>query len=153
MSSMIRFALDSNILIYAEGGNDAHRRELAHQIIGAVVPNQILVPIQTASETMNWLIKKAKLDADVAALKVNWWLEKFPTQSTSVEVFEGATELCIAHQFQFFDSIILAAAWVGDAQILLSEDMQDGFKWRGVTVVNPFLEKPLKPVRDILGHH
>jgi predicted nucleic acid-binding protein len=60
MSSMIRFALDSNILIYAEGGNDAHRRELAHQIIGAVVPNQILVPIQTASETMNWLIKKTR---------------------------------------------------------------------------------------------
>jgi predicted nucleic acid-binding protein len=153
MSFMIRFALDSNILIYAEGGNDTHRRDLSHKIIGSVVPNQVLIPIQSASETMNWLIKKAKLDANIAAQKVNWWIEKFPTQSTSVEVFEGSTELCIAHQLQFFDSIILASAWAGDAQILLTEDMQDGFRWRGVTVANPFADQPLKCVRDILENH
>ena len=150
---MVRFALDSNILIYAEGGNDDYRRDLAHQIIGSVVPNKILIPIQSASETMNWLIKKAKIEANTASRKMNWWLEKFPVQSTSVDVFEGAADLCVAHQLQFFDSIILASAWVGDAQILLSEDMQDGFKWRGVTVANPFSDKPLKILRDLLGHH
>ena len=38
--------------------------------------------------------------------------------------------------------MILSAASNADCQILLSEDMQDGFTWGGVTIVNPFLEKP-----------
>jgi predicted nucleic acid-binding protein len=150
---MAGFALDSNILIYAEGGNDNRRRDIAHRIIGSVIPNQILVPIQSASETMNWFLKKAKLDAASANVRMNWWLEKFPVQATTIEVFEAASDVCIAHQLQFFDSVILASAWVGEAQFLLSEDMQDGFKWRGVTVANPFAEKPLKIIRDILGQH
>ena len=33
--------------------------------------------------------------------------------------------------------MVAVAAEVG-CRLLLSEDMQDGFSWRGVTVVNPF---------------
>jgi predicted nucleic acid-binding protein len=150
---MIRFALDSNVLIYAEGGNDNLRRETAHKFIGSVVPNQILVPIQSAAETMNWLLKKGKLDAKSASAKMNWWIQRFPTQATDSGVFDGALELCTAHNQQFFDSVILAAAWAGGAQVLLSEDMHDGFKWRGVTIVNPFVEKPIQLVREILERH
>jgi len=38
--------------------------------------------------------------------------------------------------------VILAAASHADCQILLSEEMHDGFTWGGVTVVNPFAEIP-----------
>jgi hypothetical protein len=32
----------------------------------------------------------------------------------------------------------LAVAAKGSCRLLLSEDLQDGFSWRGVTVANPF---------------
>jgi len=35
------------------------------------------------------------------------------------------------------DAIILAAAADSGCRLLLSEDLQDGFSWRGVTVTNP----------------
>ncbi|HEV2396631.1 MAG TPA: hypothetical protein VGS27_06805 [Candidatus Sulfotelmatobacter sp.] len=37
--------------------------------------------------------------------------------------------------------MILSAAAAGSCRLLLSEDLQDGFTWNGVTVVNPFAAK------------
>jgi predicted nucleic acid-binding protein len=37
--------------------------------------------------------------------------------------------------------VIFAAAAASGCRLLLSEDMQDGFTWRGVTVANPFAAK------------
>jgi len=148
----MRVALDSNILIYAEGGNNGRHRAAAHNVIGNVFPSQILIPIQSAAETYRWLTTKGYMDRALAASRATWWIQRFPTQETDVSVFESAMELATSHQLQFFDSIILAAAWVGGASVLLSEDMQDGFKWRGVTVANPFADKPLKIIQDILGN-
>ena len=54
------------------------------------------------------------------------------------------------HGFQAWDAIVLAAASAGGASVLLSEDMQDGFKWRGVAIANPFVEKPSPIVQRIL---
>jgi predicted nucleic acid-binding protein len=38
---------------------------------------------------------------------------------------------------------MLAAAAQADCRLLLSEDMQDGFTWRSVTVRNPFATPPV----------
>ena len=46
------------------------------------------------------------------------------------------------HQLGIWDSIILASAADARCRLLLSEDLQDGFSWSGVTVVNPFVSKP-----------
>jgi predicted nucleic acid-binding protein len=37
---------------------------------------------------------------------------------------------------------MLAAAAQAGCRLLLSEDMQDGFTWRGVTIRNPFAATP-----------
>lgn len=147
----MRLALDSNVLIYAEGGNDQNRRLIAHRVVGGVLPSQILVPLQAAAETYRWLVSKGGMQPTIAARQIAWWLDKFTTQDTNREVFSGAIELSTAHGMQFFDSIVFAAAWVGGAKFLLSEDMQDGFKWRGVTIANPFASKPLPAIEGILN--
>jgi hypothetical protein len=33
---------------------------------------------------------------------------------------------------------MISAAAEGGCRLLLSEDLQDGFSWRGVTIANPF---------------
>jgi predicted nucleic acid-binding protein len=51
-------------------------------------------------------------------------------------------ELAASHQFALWDAIMLAAAGASGCRLLLSEDMQDGFIWRGVTIRNPFTGLP-----------
>lgn len=50
----------------------------------------------------------------------------------------AAADLATDHQLSISDAVILAAAAEGRCRLLLSEDMQEGFTWKGATVTNPF---------------
>ena len=46
--------------------------------------------------------------------------------------------LAAGHRLSWWDAVIVAAAAEGRCRLLLSEDLQEGFTWNGVTVTNPF---------------
>jgi predicted nucleic acid-binding protein len=50
----------------------------------------------------------------------------------------AATDLATDHRLSIWDAVILSAAADSGCRLLLSEDLQDGFTWQGVTVANPF---------------
>jgi predicted nucleic acid-binding protein len=54
----------------------------------------------------------------------------------------AAADLATDHRLTIWDSVILTAAAESGCRLLLSEDLQEGFTWKGVTVTNPFA--PLK---------
>lgn len=147
----MRVALDSNVIIYAEGGNDDHRRDLAHRLIGGLLPSRVIVPLQAAAESLRWLINKAGFERSLASQRIAWWLDKFSTQPTTRAVFSGASEIVVQHRIAPFDAVILAAAAEGGASVLLTEDMQDGFRWNGVTVANPFAPNPSPIIRQLIN--
>ena len=49
-----------------------------------------------------------------------------------------AINLAVDHRLNIWDSVMISVASEAGCRLLLSEDMQDGFAWRGLTVVNPF---------------
>jgi predicted nucleic acid-binding protein len=51
-----------------------------------------------------------------------------------------AYELSVRHDIHIWDAIVLSAAASANCRLLLSEDLQTGFTWSGVTVANPFSE-------------
>ena len=53
-------------------------------------------------------------------------------------VLLGAVDLAADHQLPIWDAVIVAAAADARCRLLLSEDLQEGFTWGGVTVANPF---------------
>jgi predicted nucleic acid-binding protein len=53
-----------------------------------------------------------------------------------------AMDLASRHRVGIWDSVVLSAASFAECRLLLSEDLQDGFTWNGVTVVNPFKKTP-----------
>jgi predicted nucleic acid-binding protein len=59
-------------------------------------------------------------------------------QPTTAETIVMAADLATHHQLGTWDSVILAAAAQAGCRLLLSEDLQPGFSWGGVTVVDPF---------------
>lgn len=147
----MKVALDSNFIIYAEGLTEDRRNELAQRILAAISSDQIVVPVQSVSETLYWLINRAKLPRGDASDRVQFWLSNYISQAVTMAVMTGALEIISVHGLQVFDAIILACAIEAGAQVLLSEDMQHGFRWRGVTVVNPFLAEPHPFIKSLFA--
>jgi predicted nucleic acid-binding protein len=53
----------------------------------------------------------------------------------------AAMDLAADHDLSIWDAVILAASTDVGCRLVLSEDLQDGFAWRGLTVANPFAGK------------
>ena len=62
----------------------------------------------------------------------------YPTADTTRSALIAAADLAAAHRLGIWDSIMIAVAAENCCQLLLSEDLQDGFIWSGLTVANPF---------------
>jgi predicted nucleic acid-binding protein len=135
-------ALDSNVILYAEGFNDETRRRLTEAHIVMLGPKQISLSAQAIGEMVNAQIKQAKRSAEYAATRAKDWMIRHKIQDTTPKVLNEAFEIIERHNFQWWDAVILSAASNAGACVLLSEDMQSGFQWRKVTIVNPFLLNP-----------
>ena len=131
-------ALDTNVLLYAVGldGEPMQRRALA--IIDRLVPESTLVPVQVLGELYAALVRKGGRSRAQARDAVLPWGDTFPVIETSSSIQLMAMELAIDHQLSPWDAVILSAAADAGCRLLLSEDLQDGFTWSGVTVANPF---------------
>jgi predicted nucleic acid-binding protein len=66
------------------------------------------------------------------------WGDVFPLIETSPAVMLSAADLATDHQLGIWDAVIVASAADAGCRLLLSEDLQEGFTWSGVTVTNPF---------------
>ena len=84
------------------------------------------------------LTRKARREAADARRAVLAWSDSYSVIGTTPAVMVEAMEIATTHRLALWDSVILAAAAQADCRMLLSEDMQDGFTWRGVSIRNPF---------------
>lgn len=131
-------ALDTNILVYAEGLNGTRVRAEALRLLQRLPADRTFVPVQALGELFAVLVRKARRSRPVAARAVLSWGDAFPLLETSNDVMLMATDLAVAHELGIWDAVMLAAAADAGCRLLLSEDLQDGFTWHGVTVANPF---------------
>ena len=134
-------AIDTNILLYALGAGDEGdpRHMLAVECLARLQPGRVQLPLQVLGEVHRVLLRKYRYKADAAADVVRGWAAIYPTLDTTRPAFEAALTLSADHGVSTWDAIILAVAAEHRCAVLISEDMQHGFVWRGVCVVNPFL--------------
>jgi len=142
-------AIDTNVLAYAEGVNGARNRDAAIGLLQALPPESTLVPVQALGELFTVLVRKAGKSRAAAAAAVLSWGDAFPLIETSHEVLLAATDLAQAHELSLWDAVMLSAAADARCRLLLSEDLQEGFTWRGVTATNPFTPRR-HPLLDAL---
>ncbi|MSO34998.1 MAG: PIN domain-containing protein [Acidobacteria bacterium] len=134
-------AVDTNILAYAEGVNGLQNKQAAIALLQALPPESTLLPVQALGELFSVLVRKARRSRADASAAVLSWGDAFPLIETSNDVLLAATDLAQAHQLSLWDAVMLSAAADARCRLLLSEDLQDGFTWRGVTVTNPFASR------------
>jgi predicted nucleic acid-binding protein len=131
-------ALDTNILAYAEGVNGLSMKELALGLIQKLPQGSAVLPVQTLGELFNVLVRKAGRAPANARDAILSWRDSFPLVETSPAILLAAADLATDHRFGIWDAVILCAAAAAECRLLLSEDLHEGFTWRGVTIVNPF---------------
>jgi predicted nucleic acid-binding protein len=138
----MRVALDTNILAYAEGVNGASMKDSALAIVDKLSARSTFLPVQVLGELFYLLVRKAQFSPERARSSLLTWQDSFPLVDTTASILLAAGDLAARHYFKIWDSVVLSAAAASGCRLLLSEDMQDGFTWSGVTIVNPFAKNP-----------
>lgn len=138
----MRVAIDTNILAYAEGVGDAARQVASLDLLTRLPPECVLLSAQVLGELFRVLTGKAKCSPDSARTRILQWADSFEIADSGWAAFQSAFDLTADHGLQIWDALILAITAENRCRMLLSEDMQHGFTWRGVTVVNPYQIPP-----------
>jgi predicted nucleic acid-binding protein len=147
----VRAALDTNVLAYAEGVEGHARRDVALELLRCLPQERAVLPVQVLGELFNVLIRKAGRSRHDARDSVLAWRDAFPLVETSPDVMLAAADLAIDHRLGIWDAVIFAATSKVGCRVLLSEDLQEGFTWGGVTVVNPFASARHPLLRALLA--
>jgi predicted nucleic acid-binding protein len=142
----MRVALDTNILAYAEGLNGTPRKRAALAIVERLPNQDTFIPVQALGELFTVLVRKAGRTPAKARHAVLSWRDAFACVETSSAVLTSAMDLAAGHNFGIWDAIVFCAAAAAGCRFLLSEDLQDGFTWSGVTVVNPFVPGAIEKI-------
>lgn len=136
----MRVALDTNILAYAEGVNGVEMKNRARDLVKKLPEGVALLPVQILGELFSVLVRKAGRSPARAQKAILSWSDAFPSIETSSEIMMAAVDLATQHRFSIWDSVVLAASAEAGCRLLLSEDLHEGFTWKGVTVTNPFTD-------------
>ena len=144
----LRIALDTNVLVYSEGieraPGDAAKIDLSRRLMrgAAGAGERPVLAVQVLAELQHVLVRKGGVQRAEASARVRRVAAAGEILAATGVVFDGALDLATDHGLQIFDALILAAAAEARCDLLLSEDLQDGFGWRGVVVSNPFGDAP-----------
>jgi predicted nucleic acid-binding protein len=143
-----RVAIDTDVLAYAEGllssALDEPKIQTARGLLREAIRGRgpPIVPVQALAELHRLLLCKGGLAMDDVARRISRLRGAVDVIATTPAVFDLAQILSRDHGLQIFDGIILGAAVSAQCDLLVSEDLHDGFAWRGTVVTNPFGAAP-----------
>ena len=141
------------MLAYAEGVNTETRQSEAQDVLRRLPAESVVLPAQVLGELFRVLTRKGGASVQSARAKLMSWIDGFSVEGTAPGVLVVAADLAATHQLDIWDAVILSAASAAGCSLLLSEDLQDGFIWGGVTVVNPFAESLHPLLASALDRH
>ncbi len=128
--------LDTNVLVYAAIGSGRDKRQRAIELIDAT---DFGTSAQVLQEFFVTVVKKAH--RPLSAAQALEWIEQFtafPCQPIDQELVRIAIEHSQRYKLSYWDGAIIAAANALGAQTIYSEDLNDGQRYGGIQVINPF---------------
>ena len=136
---VVRAFVDTNVLVYAVDEADERRRGIARDVLAAGADGGLVVSTQVLSE---FLVAVRRLAVPAEASRA---LEIVRSIAAGVEVHVpsvadvvAAGERALRDGLHHFDALIVASALSAGCEILLTEDLQDGRRYDGLLVTDPF---------------
>jgi predicted nucleic acid-binding protein len=131
-----RIFFDTNIWLYWYSDTDPAKRTRARQL-AAEHAREIVISTQVVQEfyaagSRKLAIPRRELEAAVDELM------ELPVVTLGPAEIRTAIQIERRYQISFWDALIVAAAESGGAEMLFTEDLNDGQRYGGVLVRNPF---------------
>ncbi len=132
--------VDTNVLVYAQDGSEPVKRARAREWIDMLWHEQRgRTSIQVLSEYFSVVTRKVRLKVspESAWEDVKMFMNWMP-QELDAELLVRAYRIGERYRLSWWDCLVVAAAHAQACTLLLTEDLQDGAKYDGVIVRNPF---------------
>lgn len=136
--------VDTNVLVYAYDADAGDKHEAARTRLEGLWEHESgMVSTQVLQEFYVKVTRKMtqpmsrRSARDVIATYGAW-----PVHRPDVDDIVEASELEERHRLSFWDALIIVAARRSGAQVILTEDLQEGRRFDGLLVVSPFGAAP-----------
>jgi predicted nucleic acid-binding protein len=142
MTNAVSF-IDTNVWLYRlfdDQKLEVAERERKRNIAISITSHpEIIISTQVVNEVAANLIKKAAFNEDKIKAVIQSLYSRCTVVDFNLTIFESASDIRSRYNFSFWDSLIVACALGVGANILYSEDMQNGLIVAGqLKIVNPF---------------
>lgn len=131
--------VDTNVLVYLHDRADEVKHTRAASTLRGLPATALVLSAQVLTELYSTLTRKLtpRLASGDALQVIEKWaaLQVIPLDK---DVVLRGLAISGRYQLSSWDGLIVAAAVAGGCDTLLTEDLQDGATYDGVTVVNPF---------------
>ncbi len=131
--------VDTNVLLYSIStvGGEQHKAERARSLLES---RDLALSVQVLQEfyvQATRATRSDRIDHDIATGLVESF-QRFPTQVITPAVMTAALHSSRRFSISYWDAAIIEAARVLGCEEVLSEDLNAGQVYDGVTVVDPF---------------
>ncbi len=135
--------IDSSVILYLFDETAPAKRTIARRIIDEALierSSASAISYQVVQEVLNVIVHKYSppATADDARVTLESLLMPLCRVMPSQDLYQRALNIQARYHYRFYDSLIVAAALESGCMRLLSEDLQDGQRIEGLTIVNPF---------------
>jgi predicted nucleic acid-binding protein len=132
--------VDSNVFVYARQAHEPRKQPIAAQWVDRLWREQTgRTSIQVLNECYSALSRTARpTPAPAIVWEFVQSLLTWNPQPVDTSVFTRAHEIEERHRLNWWDCLIVAAAQIQGCSVLLTEDLQEGAVFGGVTVRSPF---------------
>jgi predicted nucleic acid-binding protein len=131
--------LDSNVLVYAYDVSNTKKQRAAREFLKNGITARFVISTQVLAEFAAAMLHKisppASADAVMEALDA---LAALRLIVPDHELVRRAVEARVSYGLHFYDGMIVAAAERAGCERIWSEDFNEGQKYFGVAVANPF---------------
>jgi len=136
-----RVFVDTNVLVYAHDLSAGQKRQRSEDLVLELWESELgCVSVQVLQEFYNAITRRVPnplgwQEAQAIVRDLSAWTVHSPTAEDVIQ----AIEIEQRHSISFWDAMIVRSAMQTGCRSLLSEDLDAGQTYSGVTVVNPFL--------------
>jgi predicted nucleic acid-binding protein len=137
-----RCFVDTNVLVYADDRSAGPKRYQARKLIQEVMRAKTgVLSLQVLQEYFSVATKKLGISAVGARQRVEL-LGRLDVVILGVQDLLAAIDIHRLHTFSIWDALLIRAALNAGCRVIYSEDLQEGRRFDGLEVVNPFRDSP-----------
>ena len=135
-----KFFFDTNILVYANDGENQTKQEIASNLIKTtMIDETAVISVQVLSEF--WVTVTQKIAEPMSQSFAEHQIEILSSMKVvelDYDIFRDALTIQKMNKLSYWDSLIISAANSANCSIIYSEDLNHGQEIMNMKIINPF---------------